>query len=352
MFVNNVFRIPRSHFTDMPSRIGTTVRILRVLALTLALPMLLLAACAAGNPSSEQAASPQADATESDDGTEDTTDDDPSTEADAASVDLDEALVFAFPPGAEDPEQLDLIQPVADLVGEITGREVDTQIPADYLGVVEALRNGFVDVAVLSPFATAIGRASADLDIILAWEAGDADIPASAIVVRADSDITTLDQLRGSTVAFVDAGSSTGHFMPRGYLVEQGLVADEDYEFTFAGGHDSALFGVLQGSVDAAGIGYIVLDLLEDAEVFDPDEVRIIAETGPIPVGGVTLIVRDGFDPELRQALIDELPARGAEIEELELLFGTPAIREPGDDVFDQLTTVMEAVGVSLDDVR
>ncbi|MFO7960223.1 MAG: phosphate/phosphite/phosphonate ABC transporter substrate-binding protein [Nitriliruptoraceae bacterium] len=331
------------------------MRITRVLALTLALSLLLLAACASEDPTAEQAASPQsddaADAAESD-GTTDGDVEEPSTEAEEAPAEDDEPLVFAFPPGAEDPEQLDLIQPVADLVGEITGREVETQIPADYLGVVEALRNGFVDVAVLSPFATAIGRASADLDIILAWEAGDADLPASAIVVRADSDITTLDDLRGRNIAFVDAGSSTGHFMPRGYLVEQGLVADEDYEFTFAGGHDSALFGVLQGSVDAAGIGYIVLDLLEDADVFDPEEVRVIGESGPIPVGGVTMIVRDGLDADLRQTLIDELPARGAEIEDLELLFGTPAIREPGDEVFDPLTAVMESVGVSLDDVR
>jgi phosphonate transport system substrate-binding protein len=303
-----------------------------------------LAACAADSSTAETAAATQA--------AEGVDDDEPTTEADQVDTGSDEPLIFAFPPGAEDPDQLNLIQPVADLVGEVTGREVETQIPADYLGVVEALRNGFVDVAVLSPFATAIGRASADLDIVLAWEAGDADIPASAIVVRADSDMTTLDDLRGRNIAFVDAGSSTGHFMPRGYLVEQGLVADEDYEFTFAGGHDSALFGVLQGSVDAAGIGYVVLDLLEDAEVFDRDEIRIIGESGPIPVGGITIIVRDGFDPELRQRIIDELPGRGAEIEELDLLFGYPVIREPGDEVFGQLTEIMEAVGVSLDSVR
>jgi phosphonate transport system substrate-binding protein len=320
------------------------VRSLRVLALVLALPMLVLAACAADSSTAETAAATQA--------AEGVDDDEPTTEADQVDTGSDEPLIFAFPPGAEDPDQLNLIQPVADLVGEVTGREVETQIPADYLGVVEALRNGFVDVAVLSPFATAIGRASADLDIVLAWEAGDADIPASAIVVRADSDMTTLDDLRGRNIAFVDAGSSTGHFMPRGYLVEQGLVADEDYEFTFAGGHDSALFGVLQGSVDAAGIGYVVLDLLEDAEVFDRDEIRIIGESGPIPVGGITIIVRDGFDPELRQRIIDELPGRGAEIEELDLLFGYPVIREPGDEVFGQLTEIMEAVGVSLDSVR
>lgn len=338
------------------------MRMTRVLALTLALPVL-LAACASGDPDTEPATSVQdddaaTDAAEPDEAPDaDQTDaaeadTEATAEVDQPPADPDEPLVFAFPPGAEDPDQFDLIQPVADLVGEVTGREVETQIPADYLGVVEALRNGFVDVAVLSPFATAIGRASADLDVILAWEAGDADIPASAIVVREDSDIMTLDDLRGRTVAFVDAGSSTGHFMPRGYLVEEGLVADEDYEFTFAGGHDSALFGVLQDSVDAAGIGYIVLDILAEADAFDPDEIRIIGESGPIPVGGVTLIVREGFDQDLRQALIDDLPALGAEIEELDLLFGTPVIREPGDEVFDQLSTVMEAVGVSLDDIR
>ncbi|WP_306366213.1 phosphate/phosphite/phosphonate ABC transporter substrate-binding protein [Nocardiopsis sp. CC223A] len=262
----------------------------------------------------------------------------------------DDTLVFAFPPGTDDPEQLAQIEPLADLVGEVSGREVTTESPADYMGVVEALRQGHVDVAFLSPFATAIGQEAGGLDVGLVWEAGDD--PASVLLVRADSGIESVDDVAGHQVAFVDAGSTTGHFMPRALLAEAGLEADEDYEMTFSGGHDSGLLALSQGGVDVAATSYMLVETFTEAGLIDPEEVVVLAESDPIPVGG-TIVFSEDVDPGVRAAIVEGLPGGVEGLAGMEQIFGgQEVIADPGPEVFAPLLAVAESVGLSLEDIR
>lgn len=269
-------------------------------------------------------------------------------ESDAATA--DEAITFAFPPGTEDPEQLAQIEPLADMIGEATGREVATESPADYLGVVEAVRTGHVDVAFLSPFAAAIGNQAGGLDVGLAWEAGDD--PAGVLLARAGSDIEALEDVAGHEVAFVDPGSTTGHFMPRAALAEAGLEAGTDYEMTYAGGHDSAILALQQGSVDVAATAAMLRQTFIDSGVMDPEEIRVIGETEPIPVGS-TIVFSEEVDPEVRSAIVAELPDLVAADEAMgEIFGGENAIADPDDEVFAPLLQATELIGLELEDIR
>ena len=262
----------------------------------------------------------------------------------------EEALVFAFPPGADDPEQLSQVQPVADHIAEAAGREITTESPADYMGVVEALRQGHVDVALLSPFATAIGQEAGGLDVGLAWEAGDE--PASVLIARADSGIETVADVEGRQVAFVDPGSTTGHFMPRALLDEAGLEAGSDYEMTFAGGHDSALLALDQGGVDVAATAAMLVETFTESGLVDPDEIVVLAESDPIPVG-LTIVFSEDVDPAVRADIVERLPGLLADDESLsELMGGETVITDPGEDVFAPLLDVASSVGLDLEDIR
>jgi len=61
-----------------------------------------------------------------------------------------DSIVFAMPPGTDDPDVLAEAGIIEGLIAEATGREVQREMPADYLGVVEAVRQGHVDVALMS----------------------------------------------------------------------------------------------------------------------------------------------------------------------------------------------------------
>ncbi len=262
-----------------------------------------------------------------------------------------EPLVFAMPPGTDDPELATQVDTVAALIAEATGREVVVEQPADYLGVVEAVRNGFVDVALMSPFSTALAVENGSVDPLLAWEADQE--PASYCLVRADSDIEELADVEGRTIAFVDPGSATGHFMPRSQLAQEGLVAGEDYTSTFSGGHDSGILAMVNGSVDVACTARQLVPVFEEAGLFAEGEVRIISESGPIPVG-ITIIARTDLDDTTRQQIIDFLPdALATDGGALEIFGGSDrSIANPGSDIFDPLLKVAQDVGISLEDIR
>lgn len=260
----------------------------------------------------------------------------------------DQPIVFAMPPGTDDPDILDEFGAIQGMVGEATGRDVQEEMPADYLGVVEALRQDHVDVAILSPFATALAVKNNSVDPLVVWKADDE--PASTCYALKDSGIEELADVAGKQVAFVDPGSTTGYFMPASLMSANGLVDGEDFESTFAGGHDSALLAVANGSVDVACSS--IMDMLAEAGTVNPDEFQTIGETEPIPVG-IAVVVSPNLDAETRGQLLEHLPEAITGNEQLTALGGNDEyILEPGLEPFQPLLDAADAVGLNLEDMR
>lgn len=269
------------------------------------------------------------------------------TEAD----DADAPLAFAMPPGTDDPDILSQMDDVAALLAEATGREVETANPADYMAVVEAVRGGFVDIALMSQFSTALAFANGSVVPLVTWK-GEEE-PASLCLVQADSAIQTLDDFAGHTIAFVDPGSTTGHFMPKSLLKKNGLTDGQDYSSVFAGGHDSAVLAMKEGSVDMACTARAVLPFLVEGGLIAEDEYRVIAETDPIPVG-ISIVANEDLDETTRAAVIENLPGLLMGQEAIASMFSgsTEYFVEPDSSVFQPLIEVAEAAGVSLEDMR
>jgi phosphonate transport system substrate-binding protein len=278
------------------------------------------------------------------------------TAADAASGDAtnaatDDALTFAFPPGTDDPDMLAQVDIVAEQLAEVTGREVAVENPADYMAVVEAVRSGFVDVAIMSPFSTALAFQNGSVEPLVVWDAESE--PASLCLVLDDSPIETVEDFRGGQIAFVDPGSTTGYFMPKSFLADNDLVDGEDYDSTFAGGHDSAILALVNGSVDMACTATQVLPMLVDGGLIGEDQYRIVGETDPIPVG-VAIVVNSELDDEARAAITEELPDILMADESLAVMFGGSTSYQTNPDVaiFEPLMAVAEKAGVTIEDLR
>lgn len=260
-------------------------------------------------------------------------------------------LRFAMPPGVDDPQLILAVDDMADLIATAVDREVITENPADYMAVVEAIRGGFVDVAFMSQFVTALAIETGAVSPLVVWEAEQ--LPAAYCLVRADSPFQTVADLRGAEVAFVDPGSTTGHFMPRSLLAQNGLEYDVDYRSRFAGGHDTAILALLNESVDVACTARQLYGIFLDAEFFTEDEVRIIGETAPIPVG-VSIVVRTDMDDATRDALAASVPGAIMSDPTMMLLVGgaTDYIVNPDRDVYAPLLQVARDVGLNIDDLR
>lgn len=105
----------------------------------------------------------------------------------------------------------------------------------------------------------------------------------SVFVAHPDRGIRTLDDLRGKTFTFGSVSSTSGHLMPRFFLLRHGIDPDRAFARTpaFAGAHDAAALWVAAGKVDAAALNSLVWDKLVETRRVDPSKVAVFWTTPP-----------------------------------------------------------------------
>jgi phosphonate transport system substrate-binding protein len=182
------------------------------------------------------------------------------------------------------------------------GREVVFQTAGSYDEVIAKLGKGQIDVAFIGAAAYIQARRGGDVRAILRAVRHRASTYRGTVVVRADSPLKKLSDLKGKKFAFVDKSSGAGYFFPRLLLRQAGLDPDKDVVPVYAGGHHKVVQMVAAGQVDAGACFEGAEAMLEDPRAITP-----IARTEAIP--GDPVVVRPGLGPDvvskLRTALIE-----------------------------------------------
>jgi phosphonate transport system substrate-binding protein len=186
-------------------------------------------------------------------------------------------------------------------LGKLIGVPIRVTVASDYAAVIEALRNRTADLAFVHPAGYVLANREAKVMIVAKDQWHGHTSYTSRIYVRKESGITTLEGLRGKTIAFVDPSSTSGYVYPMVMLIQQGLVKDRDpktffKDFVYAGSHDAGLLALLNGHVDALAS----FDQAREQYLKDPaqrEKIIFVAETPPIPEGGIC--ARDGLDPAM-----------------------------------------------------
>jgi phosphonate transport system substrate-binding protein len=186
-------------------------------------------------------------------------------------------------------------------LGKLVGVPVRVTVASDYAAVVEALRNKTADLAFVHPAGYVLANREAKAMIVAKDQWHGNTSYTARIYVRKDSGITTLEQLRGKTIAFIDPSSASGYVYPMVLLIQKGLVQNRDpktffKDFVYAGSHDAGLLALLNGHVDALAS----FDQAREQYLKDPaqrERIIFVGETEPIPEGGIC--ARDGLDPAL-----------------------------------------------------
>jgi len=124
----------------------------------------------------------------------------------------------------------------------------------------------------------------------------------SKFIVPIDSPIKSLADLKGKTMAFGSPSSTSGHLMPRYFLMKEGIDAGRDFKnVAFSGAHDATVAFVAGGKVDAGVLNASVMDKLLEAKNPNALKVRVIATTPTYFDYNWT--VRPGLDPDLTRKI-------------------------------------------------
>lgn len=174
-------------------------------------------------------------------------------------------LVFSYSPTEDPAVYQGAFSDFLDYMSEVTGLPVQWFGVRSYAAQVEAMRAGRLHVSGFAAGAVqeAVNTAGFVPVAMMMNDLGDGTYTYGyemEIVVRADSDIRTLEDLAGRQLAFVSPTSNSGFKAPAALLyAELGLKPDEGYRTAFSGGHDNSFLGVAMGDYEAAAIASTVL---------------------------------------------------------------------------------------------
>ena len=256
-------------------------------------------------------------------------------------------LVLGMVPSREMDAIVDSLDPIADMLSERLLIPVDTFVSTNFVGLVEAIGTGRVDVGLFGPAALVQAMDVHDARVIVASVRQGSTTYRSQFNVRCDSGIETFEDLRGGTIAFVDPGSASGFQFPYVTLLNtHGIDPDEEMTSIFAGSHDGAALAVYNGDVDVAVTfgGSPGSDGRETIEADFPDVKDVVCILGfsdDIPNDGA--VVRAGISEELGDQIADALIdiATTEEGQALtEQLFNVTEFARIGPDAYDVVREV------------
>jgi len=197
-------------------------------------------------------------------------------------------------------------QEIAQHLEKATGLYFKTSVATSYAAVIEAMGAGKVDIGWLATFSYVLAREKYGVDIILIVIRFGSPFYRGQVMVRANSGINKLADLKGKTFAFVDPASTSGHLYPKSLLQSKGFDPKTFFsKAVFVGSHNAVVLSILKGEVDG-GATY------DDAraavaksfpEIFK--KLKVIAFTQNIPNDVVA--VRKGLDPVLKQNIKEGL---------------------------------------------
>jgi len=217
-------------------------------------------------------------------------------------------LRVGFVPAEDAQQVMQNARPLVEILRKELAMEIEPFVATDYTGVVEALRVEKLDVAFLAPASYVLAKEEADVKVLLKSERKGIPAYYAAIITRADSDIKTLDDLRGKSFAFGDSLSTTGHVFPRKMLKERGIDPVRDFkQILFSGGHDATVLAVLNRKVDAGATYANSPDSKDTAWMrylktpAEVKQIRAIAFSEPIPADN--LVVSKTLDGEMAKRI-------------------------------------------------
>lgn len=224
-------------------------------------------------------------------------------------------------------------EPLKLYLEEKTGMEVTLVVPMNYAAVVEAMANKQIEMAYYGGFTYVQARNKAPvLPVVMRFQ--DVNFH-SYFITRKDSEILSLEDLKGKTFAFGDINSTSGSLMPRYYLKENGLAPERDFaKVIYTGGHDATAFAVAKGKVDAGALNENVFHKMVKQGLLDKNDIKIIWTTPGYVDYNWT--VRSDLDREIvtkiAKAFLDLNKTKPRDKEILELLHAEGYILAYDDD--------------------
>ncbi|MGK5047406.1 putative selenate ABC transporter substrate-binding protein [Janthinobacterium sp. GB4P2] len=213
-------------------------------------------------------------------------------------------------------------KPLGSYLEKKLGMKVEFTPVTDYAASVEGLINNKLDMVWFGGFTFVQANARSGGKIVPLVQREE-DTKFRSVFVTTSKDINQLSDLKGKNFTFGSESSTSGHLMPRYYLLAAKINPDTDMKrIAFSGAHDATVAAVAGGKVDAGTLNISVWEKLLETKKVDPSKVRVFYTTPGYY--DYNWSVRADMNPVVRKKLTDAFLAldpatpEGKEILELQ----------------------------------
>ncbi len=179
-------------------------------------------------------------------------------------------------------EQMRKFGPLTKYLERTVGMKVSFVPVNDYPAAVEALVNKQVDLVWFGGFTYVQAQIRSGGKIVPIAQREEDTKFRSVFITQKNSGITKLADLKGKQVSFGSQSSTSGHLMPRSFLLDAGIDPDRDFKrVAYSGAHDATIASVVSGRVDAAALDITVWNKFVNEKKVDTNKVDVFFTTPP-----------------------------------------------------------------------
>lgn len=213
-------------------------------------------------------------------------------------------------------------KPLGEYLEKKLGMKVEFTPVTDYAAAVEALIHHKMDLVWFGGFTFVQAKVRSNNQVIPLVQREE-DEKFRSVFITSDKNISRLEDLRGKTFSFGSESSTSGHLMPRFFLLAAKVNPDTDLKrIAYSGAHDATVAAVAGGKVDAGVLNISVWEKMVKENKVDLNQVHVFFTTPGYYDYNWT--VRADMDLELRNKIIaaflslDKSDAQGKEILDLQ----------------------------------
>ncbi|GGX77827.1 putative selenate ABC transporter substrate-binding protein [Massilia dura] len=170
-------------------------------------------------------------------------------------------------------------KPLGEYLSKKTGLKVEFTPVTDYAASVEGLVNNKLDMVWFGGFTFVQAKERSKGQVVPLVQRVE-DEKFRSVFITTSPAITKLGDLKGKTLSFGSESSTSGHLMPRSFLLAARIDPDSDLKrVAFSGAHDATVAAVAGGKVDAGALNISVWEKLVGEKKVDTSKVRVFYTT-------------------------------------------------------------------------
>lgn len=225
-------------------------------------------------------------------------------------------FTIAYAPNESTTDSTDARSTLAKDLGKVINMEVKEIQASDYTAIIEALRTGKADMAYMGALAVAMGAERAGVTPIVMKAPNGDKVQAvyhSVFVTQKDnSEINSIKDFKGKTIAFVDPDSTSGNLVPTSeimkafpdlHLTNEKIHTNGEFfeAVSFSGKHQAGLQAVIKGDVDIVPISDQIMASEFKNGNADENAVKVVHSSAAIPAEA--MVVSKTVNEDLKKTL-------------------------------------------------